>query len=61
MESNCNSDFLDCGLGDQQKQLQKQCVRIIQATEVVGKVTRANTCLGECYGSQPPQHAERET
>lgn len=45
MESNFNSGFLDCGLGDQQKQLQKQCVGIIQGTEVLGKVTGALICL----------------
>lgn len=50
MESNCNSGFLDCGLGDQQKQLRKQCVGIIQGTEVLGKVTGAYTCLVESYG-----------
>lgn len=57
MESNFNSGFLDCGLGDQQKQLQKQCVGIIQGTEVLGKVTGALTCLVESM--EAPQHAER--
>lgn len=51
MESNFNSGFLDCGLGDQQKQLQKQ------GTEVLGKGTGALTCLVESM--EAPQHAER--
>lgn len=51
MESNCNCGFLDCGVGDQQKQLEKQCVGIIQGTEVLGKVIGANICLVESYGS----------
>lgn len=39
------------GLGDQQKQLQKQCVGIIQGNVVLGTVTGANTCPAESYGS----------
>lgn len=39
-------------LGNQQKQPQKQRVRIIiQGTEILGKVTGADTCLAERCGS----------